>query len=70
MHLQSKRPTVSCIKRRMARKARKVIISLHLYTHPCGVRHPGLGHPAQDMELMKWVQRRAMKMIRGLEHLS
>ncbi|KAK4815935.1 hypothetical protein QYF61_010192 [Mycteria americana] len=36
---------------------------------PPGVLYPALESPAQDMDLLE-VQRRAMKMIRGLEHLS
>jgi len=44
--------------------------SLLLCTHkaPCGVLCSNLG-PQEDMELLERVQRKDVRMIRGLEHL-
>ncbi|GAB0206690.1 hypothetical protein GRJ2_003134600 [Grus japonensis] len=66
---------LGCIKnRRVTSRSREVILPLYsaLVRLPPGVLRPALGAPIQerDMELLERVQRRAMKLIRGLEHLS
>ena len=75
MHLQPGRSTIyqAALKREVISKVREVIV--HLYS---ALVMPPLEYCAQvcspqhkkDAELLEQVQRRAMKMIRGLEHFS
>ncbi|GAB0206501.1 hypothetical protein GRJ2_003115700 [Grus japonensis] len=65
---------LGCIKRGVTSRSREVILPLYsaLVRPPPGVLHPALWGPQyrRDMELLDRVQRRATKLIRGLEHLS
>ena len=60
---------LGCIKRNVTSRSREVILPLY-----SALMKPYLdpvleAQHKEDMELLEWVQRRAVKMIRGLEHL-
>ena len=73
MHLQPRRPILGSIKREVASRARDVIVPFN-----STLMRPHLQYCIQiwgpqhrkDVGLLERVQRRATKMIQGLEHLS
>ena len=70
LEAQEAKHILGCIKRSMTRRSREVILPLYSAFAIHHQRYCVQFRRTQqkDMELLEQVQRRAMKMIRGLEH--
>jgi len=67
-----RQPYVGCIKRSMVNRSREVTLprySTLMRPHLKYCIHFWSPQHKKDIDLLEWVQRRSMKMVRGLKHL-